>query len=103
MFERGEKIKCINGDFSNLQHNVKMDIWLDHLSFPKTNKTYTVRNIIAFPEKNTNGLLLEEIKNPPCYPLRGLVVELNFDEKRFRKLSVLESIEEQEEEMETVL
>lgn len=88
MFERGDTVECVNDNFSNVLSNKKMDIWLDHIVFPKKGHYYVIRDLIPFPEKNTTGILLEEIINPRCYPLRGLVVELNFDEKRFRKVEV---------------
>jgi len=97
MFTIGEKIKCINGDFSQLSAHTKQDLWFEHLRFPEEGKIYTVRSIVPIPAKQSTGLLLEEIKNPRVYPHNGLVVEINFDEKRFRKLSPAEVAEEVEE------
>jgi hypothetical protein len=75
MFSVGQKIVCINDDFSNLKDEVS----LKYVILPKKGETYTIREITSL------GLTLEEIVNKKFNFLahNNLVTEPKFSSRRF--------------------
>ena len=77
-FHVGQKVVCINGDFTDFPHFVGV------VEFPKEKRIYVIRDIVlGFDGKIYRpGLLLVEIQNR----LGPKGVEYNFDPCRFRPL-----------------
>lgn len=90
MFQKGQKVICINGEFSPLAFEM-----YDRL--PKKDSVYTIRAIYIGRGNFTRaesgkkdgeiGVLLEEIRNPVDPALKsGLNGELGFNSERFAPL-----------------
>ncbi len=90
MFQKGQKVVCINDEFPPLAYEL-----FDQL--PKKDSVYTVRAIYIGRGNLTRaesgqkdgeiGVLLEEIRNPSDPALRtGLNGELGFNSERFAPL-----------------
>ena len=76
-FKVGQKIVCINGDFS-----MHPFISEHYKVLPVKDKTYTVRQVR--PTGAEGGILLDEIKNPPIFfTLYQGKLEPAFNPKRF--------------------
>lgn len=75
MFTIGQKVVCVNGDFSNLQTD-------NPIRFPKKDRTYTIR---AFSNIGGPGILLEEIINDDyCFVKHNYIIaEPSFSISRF--------------------
>lgn len=85
----GDKVVCINDDFSMHPNISKI-----YKSLPRKNVTYTVRSI-NIREKR---ILLEEIKNE-ITKIRGILLEPGFNLNRFAQETQLVSVEQEELEM----
>lgn len=82
-FSVGQRIMCVDDRFRNTKTMQHFTQWV------KRDKTYTVREIR--PAGAEGGILLEEIKNPPCYfPHFGGNLEPAFHPKRFVPLEEAE-------------
>jgi hypothetical protein len=84
--EIGDKVTCINDDFSNVIDSLKQTEGCKFLNFPKKDHEYTVREIF-----DNNGIvtsiLLEEIVNQSFkIPILNTQRELSFADWRFTKL-----------------
>lgn len=90
MFQKGQKIVCINDDFPSLARKL-------YAQLPKKDSVYTVRAVYIGRGNYTAagsgkmegeiGVLLEEIRNPTDPALRtGLNGELGFNSERFAPL-----------------
>ena len=88
MFTVGQKIVCVNDDFSNLKDSVSKK----YVKLPRKGEQYTIREITAW------GILLEEIKNEEFMFLKhnNMITEPSFSPSRFvpllggfRKLSLV--------------
>ena len=103
MFEVGQRVVCVNGDFSpTVRHLYK--------SLPVKDGVYTVRDVGIGRARVTSGgggenevsylLLLEELHNPddPYMP-EGAAEEMGFRSDRFAPLEEIENVEEEEEEV----
>ena len=87
-FSVGQKIACIDDRYSNEATMQHFKQWIER------DKTYTVRQVR--PHGAEGGILLEEIKNPPCYfPQFGGNLEPAFNPRRF--VAVEEFYNEEEE------
>ena len=78
-FRVGQKVVCIDGDFSSYWSVVK------HL--PEKGRVYTVRALTECtfgPFKDVPCILLQEIRNPVQLWSNGRVFECPFTAKRFR-------------------
>ena len=104
MFQKGQKVVCINGEFPPLAHEM-----YDRL--PKQDSVYTIRAIYIgrgnFTKAESGqkdgeiGVLLEEIRNPSDPALRsGLNGELGFNSERFAPLHYNTDDAERTEEQE---
>ncbi|MCS6968437.1 MAG: hypothetical protein RMJ44_00215 [Cytophagales bacterium] len=82
MFNPGEKVVCINADFS-----MYPNIWDVFKQLPKQDEIYTVRER-QYVQGMGYRILLEEIHNPPVYVdlVKGMV-EPAFAATRFARLS----------------
>ena len=82
MFQVGDKVVCIDADFS-----MYPNIFEVYQSLPKRNEVYTVRER-QYVQGQGYRLLLEEIENAPIYidAVKGKV-EPGFNASRFALLS----------------
>jgi hypothetical protein len=89
----GSLVECINGSFEPKQIELIPNR-------PKQGKIYTIRVIKNYPEKDSVGVLLEEIINEPLIlPNMDGLFEPTFNIERFRELPEM-NIEELIEELE---
>ncbi|MCU0450234.1 MAG: hypothetical protein MUC97_10420 [Bernardetiaceae bacterium] len=82
MFNIGDRVVCVNGDFS-----MYPNIYDLYRQLPRRDEVYTVRER-QFLQGTGYRLLLEEIENPPVYidMVKGMV-EPGFDARRFALLN----------------
>lgn len=86
-FKPGQKVVCINADFSMYPM-----INEHYKALPKEKQTYTVREVR--PMGAEGGILLEELKNNLVFfPHFGGKLEAAFNPKRFVPLDELKSTE----------
>ena len=86
-FKPGQKVVCVNADFSMYPM-----IYEHYKALPKKNQTYTVREVR--PMGAEGGILLEELKNDLVFfPHFGGKLEAAFNPNRFKPLDELESSE----------
>ena len=88
MFKPGQKVVCIDGDFSLLLEKVPST-----KQVPQEDKIYTVRTVIWLPPVQKYGLLLEEIRNPMIWTEQLGYIETTFNEKRFAPAEDKEAME----------
>lgn len=81
MFNPGQQVICINGDFSELL-SLNPDI-----NVPQQDKIYIVRDRFNFIGKT--GITLEEVFNKP---VKGSKIEVNFNVNRFALLTQPQAI-----------
>lgn len=93
MFSVGDKVICINDDFTNLlQDLIKKGYPTTFLNLPVKDKVYTVRAVFSNNDI-VCSILLEELSNPSFYiPLLHISRELSF--AAFRFVKTLESYQE---------
>lgn len=93
MFTIGQKIVCINDDFSNVPPRLLKEFYM---GLPEAGDTYTVRGVyIGRSTQRDNGqavpeigVLLNEIKNPVDPALKkGLNGELGYNAERFAPIT----------------
>jgi hypothetical protein len=107
MFVKGQKVVCINDEFSPLALELFSQL-------PKKGRIYTVRAVYVGRGNLTRegsgqqdgeiGLLLEELVNPRDPALKtGLNGELGFNSERFAPLQSQTATEEWEEAREEIL
>jgi len=87
LFYPGQKVVCINDDFSTLHANNP------NINTPIKDEEYTIRKNLQFT--HDVGVLLEEIYNN-C--IQGSKIEPNFSQSRFVLASKVKSLEIVEEE-----
>jgi hypothetical protein len=102
MFDRGQKVACINDDFSATVRRL-------YRQLPRKDSVYTVRDVRIGRMKITSGaggenavsylVLLEELHNPDDpYMREGTGEEMGFRSDRFAPLEEIENTEFAEEE-----
>jgi hypothetical protein len=80
----GSIVECINDSFSEESKRII-------LILPKKGKLYTIRNIIDYSERNSVGVLLEEIVNEVVFlPNLEGVFEPTFNINRFREIETMD-------------
>ncbi len=103
MFDKGQKVACINDDFSATVRHI-------YKQLPRKDEIYTVREVSIGRSAVTSAaggandvsylVLLEELRNPddPYMP-EGAGQEMGFRSDRFAPLEEIENTEYAEEEM----
>ncbi len=106
MFDKGEKVVCINDDFSATVRHIFSQL-------PRKDEVYTVREVSLGRAQVTSAaggandvsylVLLEELRNPDDpYMAEGASQEMGFRSDRFAPLEELENTEYAENEEELV-
>ena len=98
MFNVGDKVLCINDDFSNILEELLRESKGLKLNFPVKDKEYTVREIFD-NDGLVYSILLEEIYNPSFQiPVLNIRRELSFVSWRFVKQAEIQQLEEENED-----
>lgn len=98
MFEKGEKVVCVNDDFTATVRHI-------YRQLPRKDEIYTVRDVRIGRTQVTGGdvsylVLLQELTNPEDpYMAEGAGEEMGFRSDRFAPLLSLEHEEEVSEPM----
>ncbi len=103
MFDKGQKVVCINDDFSETVRHI-------YRQLPRRDETYTVREVSIGRSSVTSGaggantisylVLLEELHNPEDpYMHEGAGQEMGFRSDRFAPLEEIEDETWAEEEL----
>lgn len=100
MFEVGDKVVCIDADFSDAR---RIDLVVGHLNtYPVEQGIYTIRELTNEVGVGS-GILVEEIVNPKYQYSRHGIQEAAFKATRFIKLSDLTEMEEALAEVHQIL
>ena len=102
MFDRGQKVACINDDFSAIVRRL-------YRQLPRKDRIYTIRDVRIGRMKITSGaggensvsylVLLDELYNPDDpYMREGAGEEMGFRSDRFAPLEEIENTEFAHEE-----